>query len=310
MPKHYRHSRPTSNGPLLRKLAMQLKLVLSRRQEGWKRSLVDDSELNSAIEDDLELNGFVTQQDRDDECQYILTLGQSLSLQCDTYCLAFSLLDRTIAALKVRKRLIRLLATTCLKIAIKITEDDKRENLNRILCEASGFSYSKRDANRMELFVLEKLEWTTNDSSTCDILYALIDILSCGREFLSNHQKKSIATFLASQLVSFELAKIPNLEIALGCITTVFGSRASQRITLILSLCGLKANQELVNRASVWLRPKTRTICLRYTHKYHKFCLEDAHDGELFFDIKKLMTRGDLAPISFGSKSWAEVVRC
>ena len=64
-----------------------------------------------------------------------LNFSQSLQLSCDTFCLAFSLLDRTIGALKIRKRLIRLLAITCLKIAIKFTEDDKRENLNRQLCE-------------------------------------------------------------------------------------------------------------------------------------------------------------------------------
>ena len=63
--------------------------------------------------------------------------SQSLQLSCDTFCLAFSLLDRTIGALKIRKRLIRLLAITCLKIAIKFTEDDKRDNLNRQLCEVS-----------------------------------------------------------------------------------------------------------------------------------------------------------------------------
>ena len=64
--------------------------------------------------------------------------SQSLQLSCDTFCLAFSLLDRTIGALKIRKRLIRLLAITCLKIAIKFTEDDKRDNLNRQLCEVSS----------------------------------------------------------------------------------------------------------------------------------------------------------------------------
>ena len=65
--------------------------------------------------------------------------SQSLQLNCDTYCLAYSLLDRTIGAMKIRKKLIRLLSTTCLKIAIKFTEDDKRENLNRILCEVRNF---------------------------------------------------------------------------------------------------------------------------------------------------------------------------
>lgn len=311
MPKHYRHSRQhNTNGPLMRKMAQQLKLVLNRRREDWKYSLIDDSELNSQIQIELEEQGFVTQQDRDDECTYILTLGQSLQLSCDTFCLAFSLLDRTIGALKIRKRLIRLLAITCLKIAIKFTEDDKRENLNRQLCEACGYQFSKRDVNRMEFFVLEKLEWNTFDSSPCDILYCIIDILSNGKDFLSNHQKKSIASFLSCQLVSWDLAKIPNMEIALGCITTIFGSRAAQRIAILMNLYGLKLNQDKVLQASIFLKPKARMISLRYVSKYHKFCIEDSTEGELFFDVKKLMTRGDLTPILFGSKSWAEVVRC
>jgi hypothetical protein len=310
MPKHYRHSRQQTNGPLMRKMAQQLKLILNRRREEWKDSLIDDPELNSQIQNDLEEQGFVTQQDRDDECTYILTLGQSLQLSCDTFCLAFSLLDRTIGALKIRKRLIRLLAITCLKIAIKFTEDDKRDNLNRQLCEACGYQFSKRDVNRMEFFVLEKLEWNTLDSSPCDILYCLIDILSNGKDFLSNHQRKSIASFLSCQLVSWDLAKIPNMEIALGCITTIFGSRAAQRIAILMNLYGLKLNQDKVLQASIFLKPKARMISLRYVSKYHKFCIEDSTEGELFFDVKKLMTRGDLTPILFGTKSWAEVVRC
>ena len=71
----YRHSRQQTNGPLMRKMAQQLKLILNRRREEWKDSLIDDPELNSQIQNDLEEQGFVTQQDRDDECTYILTLG-------------------------------------------------------------------------------------------------------------------------------------------------------------------------------------------------------------------------------------------
>jgi len=56
-------------------MAQQLKLILNRRREEWKDSLIDDPELNSQIQNDLEEQGFVTQQDRDDECTYILTLG-------------------------------------------------------------------------------------------------------------------------------------------------------------------------------------------------------------------------------------------
>ena len=101
---------------------------------------------------------------------------------------------------------------------------------------------------------------------------------------------------------SWDLAKIPNMEIALGCITTIFGSRAAQRIAILMNLYGLKLNQDKVLQASIFLKPKARMISLRYVSKYHKFCIEDSTEGELFFDVKKLMTRGDLTPILFGSK--------
>ena len=103
-------------------------------------------------------------------------------------------------------------------------------------------------------------------------------------------------------LFSWDLAKIPNMEIALGCITTIFGSRAAQRIAILMNLYGLKLNQDKVLQASIFLKPKARMISLRYVSKYHKFCIEDSTEGELFFDVKKLMTRGDLTPILFGSK--------
>ena len=43
-------------------------------------------------------------------------------------------------------------------------------------------------------------------------------------------------------------------------------------------------------------------ISLRYVSKYHKFCIGDSTEGELFFDVKKLMTRGDLKPLRFGDR--------
>jgi len=312
MPKFHHNRRPANNGALLKQVATRLKLVLSRRQEGWKQQITSDPEQNERYQSELEEQGYVTQEDRDNECIFIQTIGQSLQLTCDTYCLAYSLLDRTIGAMKIRKKLIRLLSTTCLKIAIKFTEDDKRENLNRILCEASGYQYSKRDVNRMELFILEKLEWYTLDSSCCDILMCLIDILSCGREFLSAHQRKSLSTFLAAQLVDFELAKIPNLEIALGTVMTIFGPRAATRVAQIANMYGLKFNQDKVLQAAIYLKPKTRLLATRrFTSKYLQFC-KDEYDfaNDMFFDVKKLMTRGELIPVDFGSKSYAEVVRC
>ena len=62
----------------------------------------------------------------------------------DTLALAFGILDRVLSVLKVRKRLLRVLAAASLSLAIKFSEDDPRNSFARYLCDVSLNVYKLR----------------------------------------------------------------------------------------------------------------------------------------------------------------------
>ena len=64
-----------------------------------------------------------------------------------------------------------------------------------------------------------------------------------------------------------------------------------------------KTQKKTFIKAAIYLKPKTRLLATRrFTSKYHNFCRDEYDTGDLFFDVKKLMTRGELIPVDFGSK--------
>ena len=57
-------------------MATRLKLVLSRRQEGWKHLINKENvEINDQIQKELEQQGYVTKEDRNNECEFIQQIG-------------------------------------------------------------------------------------------------------------------------------------------------------------------------------------------------------------------------------------------
>ena len=52
----------------------------------------------------------------------------------DTVALCFGVFDRVLNVLKVRTRLVRVLAAACLSLTAKYTEDEARESFARSLC--------------------------------------------------------------------------------------------------------------------------------------------------------------------------------
>lgn len=133
----------------------------------------------------------------------------------DTVALCFCVFDRVLNVLKVRTRLVRVLAAACLSLTAKYTEDEARESFARSLCtvnyqflirphlpfQAAGFTFSRKDLLRMELLVCTKLDWQINQSTSIDFLYAFMDIVGNGPDFPSQQKRITIAEFLCSRLV-------------------------------------------------------------------------------------------------------------
>jgi len=316
--------RSSSRSVPLRQLAVRLKSVVSKRKDEWKSSGkfldfgkssgVDSVNTTPASTPERPQNvkgsnDYVTIQDRDEICNWIHQTGKSLKVGSDSICLAYGVLDRVFSVLRVRRRLLKVLGAASLSLAIKYIEDENNQSYARFLCDSAGLAFSMRDLMRMELLILSKLDFMIQESTAVDFLFAFFDILAAGRDFPSTHQRKAISAFLVERLANFELARIPNMEVALGCIFVVFGGRGVSRLRLLLNLHGLQCDFQAAQEAARLLRPHSR-ISLKLVSKYLQLGEEEQRETDLLFSVKKLLSFGYLEPIPFGQKTFAEVARC
>jgi len=69
----------------------------------------------------------------------------------DSVCLAYGILDRVLSVLKVRRRLLRVLAAASLSLACKFNEDETRDKFSRYLCDVSYFRKLKKKMSPLEM---------------------------------------------------------------------------------------------------------------------------------------------------------------
>ena len=89
-------------------------------------------------------------------------------------CLAYGVLDRVFSVLRVRRRLLKVLAAASLSLAIKYIEDDNNQSYARFLCDVRKTDnfFISENSSRLQFFV-----------STIAISYMCPN--SLGRRFLS-----------------------------------------------------------------------------------------------------------------------------
>merc|ERR1712088_904119 len=92
-------------------------------------------------------------------------------------------------------------------------------------------AFSVRDLNRMETMVISKFDWDLNWTTCMDFLFSLFDFCTLGStKRIGTRSKNILAHFLASQLTNFELARMPALEVALGCLMAAKQKTATLRL--------------------------------------------------------------------------------
>jgi len=288
----------------LRRLALNLKAIVAKQKEEWKTC---ESNVNAASESSD--SDFVSIEDRENTCRWLLDVAESLKMSPDTVALCFGVFDRVLNVLKVRTRLVRVLAAACLSLTAKYTEDEARESFARSLCTAAGFTFSRKDLLRMELLVCTKLDWQINQSTSIDFLYAFMDIVGNGPDFPSQQKRITIAEFLCSRLVDWKLAKLPSMEVALGCLTVTFGGTGMLRLRRLLALHGYATNTHLIVETQRLLKPYAK-MELKLISRLIQRGEEDETEADIFSSVKKLLNHGQLEPIPFGQMTFAEIVRC
>jgi len=293
-----------------RRLVAHLKSICLRRREGWKKSFKNFSPSQS-IESESIYAGY---QDRPEAVKWIHKQSISLHLAPDSIALSYAIFDRILFGLKVKKCHIAVLAAASVSLATKMLEDEQCKNLGKYLVKAANLTFSVRDLNRMEMMVISKFDWKIDETTCMDFLFSLFDFSTLGSsKRIGTRTKNIIAHFLASQLTNFELARIPALEIALGCLM-VAKQKSTAALRVIAKMNGISIDFDQAQNAARLLKPHFARLKV-YLPPYAlnqiptEFSTEEDENSEIetLSSVRKLFSHGCLEPTPFGSKSFAEI---
>jgi hypothetical protein len=292
-----------------RGLVAHLKSTCSRRREGWKKSFKNFSPSQPNERESI----YAGYQDRPEAAKWIHKQCICLHLAPDSIALSFAILDRILFGMKVKKCHLPVVAAASISLAAKMLEDEQFKNLGKYLVKAADMAFSVRDLNRMETMVISKFDWDLNWTTCMDFLFSLFDFCTLGStKRIGTRSKNILAHFLASQLTNFELARMPALEIALGCLMAAKQKTATLRLLNKMHKLGI--DFDLAQNAARILKPQFVRLKV-YLPPYAlnqipaEFASEEDENSEIetLSSVRKLFSHGCLEPTPFGSKSFAEI---
>uniref|UniRef100_A0A3B1IE92 Cyclin-I n=1 Tax=Astyanax mexicanus TaxID=7994 RepID=A0A3B1IE92_ASTMX len=145
-----------------RKLSFLLEKAASREARLWtvyvpKKPSNQDTDISPA--------------QRDEAVRWLADVHHQLKLYPETLCLAISMLDRFLSAIKARPKYLRCIAITCFFLAAKTSEEDERIPALRELIGCSKCGCTPSEILRMERIILDKLNWDLHTATPLDFLH-------------------------------------------------------------------------------------------------------------------------------------------
>lgn len=282
-----------------RKLASNVKNICARRRETWKKSYKSFSKSTHSQDPESVYAG---PKERDEACQWIHHQALSLQVAPDTMATAYSLFDRALFSMKVKRSHVGVLAAACLSLSVKLLEDEICKSLGKYLIKKANLTFSMRDLIRMEMMLLQKFDWKIDEVTSIDFLFAIFEMASIGgAQFqMAKRTKNIFAHFLAAELVNFELARINSLDIALGALMTV-NAKGTFKVKAQLKMNGISFDLKMANETATFLRPKFKKL------RIPRDFFSGEEDHEILPAISKLFSHGCLEPTPFGRHSFADI---
>ncbi|TRY94963.1 hypothetical protein DNTS_004648 [Danionella cerebrum] len=202
-----------------RKLSSLLEKAVSREARLWKVYVP-----KKPADQDTD----ISPEQRDEAVCWLREVHSQLKLYPEALCLAISILDRFLSAIKARPKYLRCIAISCFFLAVKTSEEDERIPSLRALASCSSCGCSPSEILRMEKIILEKLNWDLHCATALDFLYIFhAMVLSCksGRlsAALSGLNPSQHVALLTQQLLHClshsALLHVSGSLLALGIIT-------------------------------------------------------------------------------------------
>lgn len=119
----------------------------------------------------------ITDEERDRAALWLVQLSQTFDFAPETYVLAISLVDRVSQLVKIRTKYLRCVAISCLFIAVKTLEDDEVVPVTLDLVRKSQCGCSVSEVLRMEVVILDKLNWNVKTITAIDFLHMMHTVM-------------------------------------------------------------------------------------------------------------------------------------
>ncbi|XP_013092031.1 cyclin-I-like [Biomphalaria glabrata] len=119
----------------------------------------------------------INEMQRDEAAVWIAKLSAEFTFLPETCGLAILLMDRVLQLVKVRAKYLQCVAVTCLHIAAKTLEEDENIPPTPYLVRKSCCGCSFAEITRMEMVILNKLNWNVLMPSSVDFLHMIHVVL-------------------------------------------------------------------------------------------------------------------------------------
>lgn len=121
----------------------------------------------------LSCNQAITEQQRDEAATWLTHLAAQFQFLPETCGLAVLLMDRVLSLVKVQAKYLSCVAVTCLYIAAKTLEEDENIPPTPDFVRKSRCGCSFSEISRMEMVILNKLNWSIRMPSAVDFLHTI-----------------------------------------------------------------------------------------------------------------------------------------
>lgn len=114
---------------------------------------------------------FISCHDRNRMVKWLCLLNHDLHYQLEVFFRATNILDQFLSVMKVRPKFLQCVTATCFYTAAKLEEKaEVVQSLLSVLVEGYGCEFTQRDVQRMELIIMQKLDFKLTSYTSLDFL--------------------------------------------------------------------------------------------------------------------------------------------
>ncbi|PIC42378.1 hypothetical protein B9Z55_009477 [Caenorhabditis nigoni] len=234
--------------------------------------------------------GMIGWKDRNRECAWLCTATRRLGLDSDSTSLAVSIFDRVVTSVRIPSKYVNCVAVGSLSIAKKLLEDHEEDApvfLNRLRTE-----YSSQELKRMEIKILEVLQWDANLPHLYRIVECLLSEL--GASFLMPSIKKHLEFLLCDSVLTSNFRWSVLAICTVSLLVEATNKHWQHPISALARACKISMSE--INRCRTKVSSLWSRHMLPMPSTFHLLADLDDQDSDLDSDSMHTYNRSSILP--------------